>query len=177
MRPSPMADWKKKESFSTALIQIVVAAAILGGGVYFYVQRGQARKKVADQLTEIHAISERDNPADLDKALKLTQALLAAEPKASEAIAAAANLETELWLTYRVPGADAKAREYLAAAQASGTHSHEGARLLALVADGKATDAEHSAEELRKQGASSAKLWLGIAEAYRALGNLDLAKQ
>ena len=40
------ADWKKKESFGSAIIQIGLVAAVLGGAVYFFYQRGTVKNRM-----------------------------------------------------------------------------------------------------------------------------------
>jgi tetratricopeptide (TPR) repeat protein len=78
-----------------------------------------------------------------------------------------------------VPGAEAKAREYLAVANASGKDLADryGAEALQLVSDGKSAEAEELIDGLRKKGASSNKLWFGLAAAYESEGNLTLENQ
>jgi tetratricopeptide (TPR) repeat protein len=172
-------DWKKRESLPSALVQVVLATAVLVAGVVFYVHRGTHRKEVADEIKAAREFALRDNPADLEKALHETEAILAVDPKAADALAFASDIETELWLTHQVQGAEAKARQFLASAEVSGRDYEDryGSKALQLVADGKPAEAEQLVEDLRKRGASSGKLWFGLAYAYQAEGNLTLEKQ
>ncbi len=172
-------DWKKRESFTSALVQIFVVAAILAGAVYFVYQRGSKRKETAERLKEARAQAIRDNPKDLEKALSELDALLQIDPTAPDGLALAADVNTELWLVHRVPGAEAKARDFLKQAEAQNSKSEErfGAYALQLIAEGKAAEADSYVEDLRKKGASSARLWFAQGKAQQALGNLALSKQ
>ena len=172
-------DWKKRESLPSAMIQVAVTTVVLAGGVLFYVQRGQHKKEVADRLKEAKASALKDNPADLQKALAGAQAILENEPNSPYAVAFAADVETELWLVHKVPGADAKAREFSDRAESLNSTSEDryAAKILQFIAEGKPAEAEAYGEELRKRGASSPKLWYGLAEAFRAQGNMDLERQ
>ncbi|HEX4621891.1 MAG TPA: tetratricopeptide repeat protein [Myxococcaceae bacterium] len=172
-------DWKKRESLPSALVQIGVATAVLVVGVVFYIHRGTHRKEVADQIKTARETALRDNPADLEKAMHEVEAILAIDPKAPDALAFAADIQTELWLTHQVPGAEAKARQFLRDSETSGKDYEDryGSKALQWVADGKPAEAEQLIEDLRKRGASSGKLWFGLAYAYQAEGNLTLEKQ
>ncbi|MHB8872151.1 MAG: tetratricopeptide repeat protein [Myxococcaceae bacterium] len=171
-------DWKKRESFKSALVQIVVVALVLAGAVYFYIQRGQKKKDIADLLKETRAIALRDNPKDLEKALATLDKVFVLDARQPDALAISADIQTERWLIHRIPGADAKARELLKQCEDEGSRVEErfGARATVLVADGKATEATAFIDDLRKRGASSARLWYGLARAQQAQGTLALAK-
>jgi tetratricopeptide (TPR) repeat protein len=172
-------DWKKGESFSSALVKIAVAGALLAGLVFFFVQRGERKKEIADRLKEARVLALRDNPKDLAGASKELEAIFALDPEAKDALALAADIETERWLFHRVEGSEQKAREYLRKAEALESRAEErfGSKILHLVAEGRARDAEKYAEDLRKQGASSAKLWYGIAQAHHFQGHAALSRQ
>jgi tetratricopeptide (TPR) repeat protein len=174
-----MGDWKKRESLPSALVQMLIAAVVLGGGTYYYIQRGTQRKVVADELHRAREAAVKDNPEDLDRAMAEVATTLGRDSKSPNALALGADIQTERWLTHREPDAEAKAREYLSGAEAGGSTYEErfGAHILQLTADGKADQAAQYAEDQRKRGASGAKLWYGLAEAYEAAGNLALAKQ
>lgn len=176
--PKRNSDWKKRESFSSAMIQIVVVGAVLAVAAYFFYARSTRRKEVSEKLREAKMVALRDNPADLASASKQLEEIFAIDADAKDALALAADIETSRWLTHNIPGAEAKAREYLKKAESSESKTEEryGNKVLHLVAEGKAKEASDYAEDLRKQGASSAKLWYGIASAHEAQGNLPLAR-
>ena len=129
--------------------------------MYFFYARTTRRKEVADKLKEAKTVALRDNPADLAKASKQLDEIFKIDGDAKDALALAADIETERWLTHGVPGSEQKARDYLKKAEAEESRTEEryGNKVLHMVAEGKAKEAAEYAEDLRKQGASSAKLW------------------
>ena len=177
--PTTKRDWKKRESFSSALVQVVVVAAILAGAVYFIYQRGTRRREVADRLKAARVASLRDNPADLEKALAELDALQQSEPGSADASAVRADLELERWLVHKIPSAEQRAREALASAEAGNSNTEEryGAHAMLLLAEGKAAEASTFVEAQRQRGANKPRLWLAQGRAEQALGNLALARQ
>jgi tetratricopeptide (TPR) repeat protein len=170
-------DWKKKESFGSALVQVAVVALLLVGAVFFFYQRNVTKKNVAEKYKEARAIALRDNPADLAKALGLYEESLKFDSSNPEVLASVSAVQTEQWLVHRIAGAEAKAKESLA--KASGADRSEdlyGTRALQQIADGKAKEAFDGIEALRKRGAGSPKMAFAQASALKALGQLKLAK-
>jgi tetratricopeptide (TPR) repeat protein len=178
--PAPAdRDWKKGEGFFSALVKIVIAGVIFAGLAYFLIQRGERRKEIADHLKEARMLALRDNPKDLARALNELEAVFKLDADARDALALAADIETERWLFHRVEGSEQKAREYLRKAEAEDSRSEErfGSKILQLIAEGKAGEAEKYAEDLRKQGASSAKLWYAMAQAHHLQGHAVPSRQ
>ncbi len=175
---NPVADWKKRESFGSAFVQIVVVAALLAAVVYFVYQRGNTRTQVDEKLKLLNQAETRDTVADLQAGLKIADEVFALDPNNPKALGHAAGIHTELWLDYRLPGEEEKAKDFLGKAEKadSRTEGRFASKALILVAEGKANDAVDFIEEQRKKGASSPKLFLAQAEAIRAQGNLKLAK-
>ena len=171
-------DWKKRESFASAMVQILVVAVLLAGAVYFFYSRATTKKEIADRMKEAKELAQRDNPRDLDKAFEELEAIFELDPDAREALALAADIETQRWLVHRLEGAESRARDYIkrAEAQESRTEDRFAAQILILVAEGKTDEAEQLSEDLRKRGASSPKLWNALGEALQAKGNLPLAR-
>lgn len=171
-------DWKKKESFGSAFVQIIVVAALLAGVVYFVYQKGTVRTQVEEKLKALHAAEARDTVADLKQALKTADEILALDSNNAKALGVAAGINTELWLDYKEPKAEADAKAMLSRAEAANslTEGRYASRALILLHEGKAKEAEDFIEEQRKKGASSPRLFYAQAEAIRAQGNLKLAK-
>ncbi|MFP2931829.1 cellulose synthase, partial [Pyxidicoccus sp. 3LG] len=147
-------DWKRRESLTSALVQVGLVAVLLVGAVAWFVHRGGVRKQTEEHMRAARAAITRGNPADLTQAMKELEAVFQLNDKSRDAQALAADIQTMLWLEHRQPGADAKAREFLTRAEALESRSGEryGARALHLLAEGKAADAEKYLEELRAQG-------------------------
>jgi tetratricopeptide (TPR) repeat protein len=171
-------DWKKRESFASAMVQILIVALLLSGAVYFFYQRATTKKEIADRMKEAKALAMRDNPRDLAKAFLELEEIFKLDPNAKEALALAADIETQRWLVHRLEGSEQKARDYLERAekQESRTEERFAAQILILIHEGKAEEAERMSEDLRKQGASSPKLWHALGETLQARGNLPLAR-
>lgn len=172
-------DWKKRESFGSAMAQIAIVALILVGAVFFVYKRNEKKTKVNEGMKEAKSFAVRDNAADLQKALKQVDEILEIDPSSADALAMAADLHTQLWLTYRVPGEDAKAKDFLAKAEAADSKSEDryATRAIHLLAEGKVKEADQYIDELRKKGASSAKLWFAQGLAQQRLGQLALARE
>ncbi len=172
-------DWKKRESFLSALLQVGIVGVLLAGAVFFIYQRNMKKKEAAERTVAAKGFAVKDNPADLKKALDELDALFVLNPEAADGLALAADIHTELWLTHRLMDSQAKAKDFLAKAEAAGSKSEDryGAKALQILAEGRATEAETFVDELRKSGASSAKLWYGQARASQATGNLALSRQ
>lgn len=172
------SDWKKKESFGSALMQIGIAGLVLAGAVYITYSRGATRKAVAEHLKEARTIAMRDNPADLHAALAELDKLFAVDSSAADGLAVAASLHTELWVQHKVASEEAKAKELLERAEKADSKAEErfGAHAQHLLAQGKAAEADAYIDQLRQKGASSARLWLNVGLAQKELGNLNAAK-
>ncbi len=173
-----VGDWKKRESFGSAFVQIIVVAALLAGVVYFVYQKGTVRTQIEEKLKTLHAAEARDTVADLKQALKTADEILALDSNNPKALGVAAGINTELWLDYKEPTAEAAAKSMLSRAEAANslTEGRYASRALIMLHEGKAKEAEDFIEEQRKKGASSPRLFYAQAEAIRAQGNLKLAK-
>lgn len=174
-----MKDWRRKESFASAAAQVAVVGLIMAGAVYFYYQRGVTRKEISERMKEAKSHALRDNPADLEKAMAELEKVFALDSAWPEALSMAADIETERWLAHRIEGSEQKAKDYLSRAVAAEARSdmRYGTEALHLVASGKAPEAEKFVEDLRQQGANTARLWYAQALAFQAQGKLALAKQ
>lgn len=177
---SSKRDWKKRESFGSALLQIGIVAALLFGAVFFVYKRNERKQKVGEGMDEVKkSLAVRDNPADIQKALKRLDEVFEIDPNAPDALAMAADLHTQLWLVHRVAGADSKAKEFLAKAEAADSKSDEryATRAFHLLAAGQTKEADEYIDGLRRQGASSPKLWHAQAAAKQKIGQLALARE
>lgn len=172
------SDWKKKESFGSAILQIAVVGAVLAGGFYFFHQKNQTKKEVAEKLKEARMLSLRNNPADLVKTLAQLDEILKLDASSGESLALAAAIHTDLWMNHKVAGAEAKAKDFLARAEKTEVRTEDryGSHALHMIAAGDAPGAEKYIEDLRKQGANAAKLFHAQALAYKAQGQLSLAR-
>jgi predicted Zn-dependent protease len=170
---------RRRESLTSALVQVGVVAVLLAGAVTYVVHRGSVRQQTETRMKAARAAAQRDNPEDLRKALAELEALFQLDADARDARALAAEVNARLWLEHRQPEAEAHAREHLARAEALDSRSGEryGARAMLLLAEDKAAEAEKYLEELKAQGAKSPKLALAEAQVLLARGRLSDARQ
>jgi len=169
--------WKKRESFGSALIQILIVGALLGGTVFLVYTRGNNKKAVAELLKDARQASLKGNLADVKKAITIADEALGKDANAPDVNAFEAAMYTDLWLIHREAGADAKAKEFLEKALKNDAQSEDryGTEALHLLAAGDAKKADEFVEELRKRGGSGARIFYAQGMAQRAQGNLKLA--
>ncbi|HLL04685.1 MAG TPA: tetratricopeptide repeat protein [Myxococcaceae bacterium] len=175
-------DGRRRESLTSALVQVALVAVLLGAAVTYVVHRGRVREETDTRLKAAQALAQRGNPADLEKALAELDALFRVDADVYGAHTLAADLHTALWLEHRREGAEARAREHLAKAEALESKDVEryGARVVrawVLLAEGKPAEADQALKVLRDRGANNPKLWLAQARTQQALGNLQGARQ
>lgn len=173
------SDWKKRETFSSAIVQIAVVALVLGIAVFLVYRRGNTKKEVGELMKEARTTAFKGNPANLRDASKKAEEAVDRDSSAGEALALVASLQTDLWLQHRENGAEAKAKDFLERAKRADAKTEEryGSEALHLIAQGNPKGAEDFIEDLRKKGASSAKLFYAHAMAMKGQGNLSLARQ
>jgi tetratricopeptide (TPR) repeat protein len=172
-------EWKKRESLPSALIQIVLVGAVLAAAVFFVYSRATKKKDVAEKLNAARLVAIKDNPNDLKKALGMMDDILKNDENAPDVLAAKAYLMTELWLVHREPNTEAGAKETLAKAEKADDKQRDdryAAKALQLIGAGKAKEADEFVEELRKRGASTAKLAFAQALALKGEANLQLER-
>ncbi len=174
---SEETNWKKRESLGSALVQIVLVGALLAGVVYFVVNRGNVKKEVADLLKDARAEAVKGNLSNIKKAIGIAEEALAKDDASADVNAFVAAEYIDLWLQHKEAGAEAKAKEYLAKAVAAEGKSGDrfGVEAMLLVAAGKNKEAEDFVEELRKKGASHARIYYAQALALANQGNLKLS--
>lgn len=170
---------RRRESLTSALVQVGVAAVLLAGAVTYVVHQSRVRQNMDARMKSARTLAQRDNPEDLRKALAELDALFQLDPDARDAQALAADVNARLWLEHRQPEAEARTREHLARAEALDSHSGEryGTQALLMLAEGRAAEVEKYLEDLRTQGAKSPKLSLAEAQALLARGRLSEARQ
>ncbi len=169
--------WKKRESFGSAMVQIVLVGALLAGSVYFVIKRGSNKRDIAELMTQARQTAVRGNLADIKKAITIAEEALEKDSNAGDPNAFEAAMYTDLWMIHHEAGAEAKAKEYLEKAKKADAQTEDryGAEALHLVAAGKAKEAEEFVEELRKRGGSGARIFYAQALAMQHQGNLKLA--
>ncbi|MBL8936526.1 MAG: cellulose synthase [Archangium sp.] len=173
------SDWKKRETLSSAMVQIVIVAVVLGLAVFLVYRRGNTKKEVGELMKAARSSAFKGNPADLRAAAKSAEEAVALDGNAGDALALVASLYTDLWMIHRENGAEAKAKEFLDRAKKADSKTEEryGSEALHMIAAGDPKGAENFIEDLRKKGASSAKLFYAQALSMKMQGNLSLSRQ
>ena len=69
------SEWKKRESFSSAMVQIVIVAVVLALVVFLVYRRGNTKKEIGELMKEARTTAFRGNPADLRKAIEFGHAM------------------------------------------------------------------------------------------------------
>jgi tetratricopeptide (TPR) repeat protein len=169
--------WKKRESFGSAMVQIIIVGALLAVTVFLVYRRGSNKRDIAELMNQARQTAVRGNLGDTKKAIGIADEALAKDANAGDPNAFQAALYTDLWMIHRDPGAEAKAKEFLDKAKKADAQTEDryGAEALHLVAAGKSKDAENFVEELRKKGGSGARIFYAQALAMKHQGNLKLA--
>ena len=95
--------WKKRESFGSAMVQIIIVAALLAGTVFLVYRRGSNKRDIAELMTQARAAAIRGNMADLRKAITIADEALAKDANAGDPNAFEAAMYTDLWLVTMAP--------------------------------------------------------------------------
>ena len=169
--------WKKRESFGSAMVQIIIVGALLAATVFLVYRRGSNKRDIAEFMQQARALAVRGNAADMKKAIAKAEEALEKDATAGDPNAFIAATYTDLWLVHHEAGAEAKAKEFLEKAKSAQAQTEDryGAEAMHLIAAGKTKEAENFVEELRKKGGSGARIFFAQAEAMKQQGNLKLA--
>ncbi len=171
-------DRKRRESLGSALAQITLVAVMLALAVLVVYRRANTHRQLSEVMREARAKALNGNTADLRGALALVDRALKLDPNAPDANAFGAAVWLDLWLDHREPGAQAKATELLERATKAGAHGEErfGVEAQLRLQTGDAAGVVSFVEGLRRKGGSGARLFLAEAQAFKAQGNLALAR-
>jgi tetratricopeptide (TPR) repeat protein len=171
------ADWKKRESLGSAMVQIIGVGVVLFGAVFFLYQRNETKKKIDELFKRAAVEAQKGNPADLKKAAATVDEGLAVDAASPSLLSLGALINTTLWVDYKEGSAEGKAKEQLAKIKAADVQREDRfvAEAMQLVASGQAAQADEFIESLRKKGAGGPKLANAQARAQKGIGNLQLA--
>ncbi|HEY8207577.1 MAG TPA: hypothetical protein VIG99_08855 [Myxococcaceae bacterium] len=169
--PPEPDDWRKRETFRSAMAQIAVAAVILAGLVTWRYLRAVQRNEDAQQVHGLRVLAASDDPKDLQGAVTQLQPVVGRG--IPEAIALSARLHVELWRTHGLPEHERPAREQLALAERADVPNEEryAARALVLLMDGKPGDAETLLRDVEHRGGQAPWLSYALGRALQARGD------
>ena len=169
--------WKKRESFGSAMVQILIVGLVLALTVFLVYRRGSNKRDIAELMTQARATALKGNAGDLRKAIKIADEALEKDANAGDPNAFEAAMYTDLWMIHHEPGAEAKAKDFLEKARKADAQTEDryGTEAMHLLARGDFKGAENFVEELRKKGGSGARIFYSQALAMKYQGNLKLA--
>lgn len=166
-------DWSRRATMRGALVQIAVAAVLLGVVVYVVYQRGADRRASTEQIERARAALRLDAPLELRAVVDALKPAFASSTRRADAHAVAARAFAELAVVHQLPFGD-QARAHLAEALTGDSQVEErhSAEALVLLLDGKADAALALLDGLKAKGIRRADLEYARARALLAKGDV-----
>ena len=166
----------KRETGISALVQVILVSALVGGGVFIYWRFQSEEKRVMDLAVSAKELTGGDDAPALLKAKKKFAEIPEDRIEKNDAIlGTAAELEAQLFQAYGVKESKAKADRYIALLKDKEVNSAEryAAEAYVLLGDGRANEAETMLMDLvNNRGARHAKLLhaLSVAKLQQGKG-------
>lgn len=164
----------KREGAGSALIQVIIVAALVTGGVIFYAKRQNAEKAVMDSAVKAKEKTAGDDaPALLEAKTELAKI---GEDKILDnnaILSTAAELEAQLFQTYGVQESKAKAQQYVGLLKEREVRTAErfAAEAYLMLGEAKTNEAEALLMDLvNEKGVRHAKLMHALSVAKLAQG-------
>lgn len=169
---------EKREGAGSAFVQIILVAALAGGGLFFYKGNVDEKKRVAALTKEARVAARTESPSKLLEA----RAKFEETGKHKEdprIIAELAEIAALLYYEYGMADMQAVAQEYVQLAKDKDLkkESRYVAEAYLLLAQGQAVEAENLLEEFRKKFGDLGKLMHAVAEAKLMQGKPEEAQQ
>ncbi len=173
----PVTDWRPRQTLLGFMRDILIAAAILGTGLYFYHRSEQTGRQVRELGKEAKQYMIKDSPKAYGEAEKRLLAMVALDKNFPFALASLGELYAARWTELGLDSEATNAREWTKKADQTDAKINErfGAVIQVMLADKKYEEAHKYASEITKKAASS-HVVNGLGKALRALGRLDEAK-
>ncbi len=164
----------KKEGAGSAIVQIVVVAGLVAGGVFAYGKVQGERKRVMDLAVAAKEATEGDGGPALLAAIKKFDAIGSDDKieKDDAILSSLAEIESQLYFAYGMKEYEAKAKKHLDMLKGRQVRTAErfAAEGYILLGDGKAAEAEKVVTELTDRGIRHAKLLHVLSVAKLAQG-------
>jgi tetratricopeptide (TPR) repeat protein len=164
----------KREGAGSALIQVVIVGALIGGGVFFYAKTQNENKRVMELAVAAKEKTEGDDAAALLEAKKRLSEIPEDKLTKNDAIlSTAAEIDAQLFQAYGVADAKTKAQQYLQILKDREVRTAEryAAEAYIMLGEGKANEAEALLMDLvNNKGARHAKLLHALSVAKLAQG-------
>lgn len=171
-------DWQKKEGLGRFARDVLIAAAILGGALFFYRSRVETGKNVRELGKHAKEMMLKDSPKAYGDAEAKLLDIIKLDAKYPFAVASLGELYAIRWVDLGLEDQADKAREWAGRADKLDARINEryGAVLLAKLGDKQFDAASRYGAEISKKAASS-HVVNGYGRALRGLGKLDEARQ
>lgn len=171
-------DWSRRATKRSALVQIGVAAVLMGVVVFVVYQRGADRRASTEQIERARAALRLDAPLELKAVVDALQPAFASSTRRADAHAVAARAFVELALVHGLPFQD-QAHAHLTEAERGDAQVEErhSAEALVAVLDGKPDRALALLDALEARGIRRADLHYARARALAATGNATAARE
>jgi len=171
-------DWHKRESAGSAVVQIILAAVVIGGLMFGWYRHTQTKKHIYDLDKEGRDLLARDNPKDLRQAREKFAQALALDSKDGYTVSATALTDVLLAGTYHVEADKAAAAEFVQQAEQVNApiDEHFTADALWLLAQGKVQEADAYIKGVQDRGALPSGLANALGHVRHMQGKLDEAR-
>jgi tetratricopeptide (TPR) repeat protein len=170
-------DWRGQESFLHYLRDVVIAACILGAGLYVYYRKETTHKKVLELGKQAKEYMVKDSPKAYVEAEKRLTEMVQLDSSYPFALSSLGELYATRYMDMGIEADGAPAHKWAKDADATDAKINErfGAVILVKLADKNYEEAEKYASNITKQAASS-HVVNGYGRALRGLGKLDEAR-
>ncbi len=171
---------RPKEGAGHALRDIVLFAALLGAGLWFYSRHVKTAQSVYAVSKHARDLAEKDTPDDLKKALADLDRALALDSTAGYAVSTHAELDALLWGQFGLPDYRVQAEEFVRRADRAGAplQEHYAADALVMLYSGKPQQALDFLKDLfSKRTKGGSHLFDVAGRVQRRLGMLAAAKK
>ncbi|MBI5549807.1 MAG: tetratricopeptide repeat protein [Deltaproteobacteria bacterium] len=176
--PDETPDWRGRQGFLPYLRDVVIAAVILGSGLFLYYRHEATGRKVRELGKQAKEYIVKDSPQGYVEAEKRLQEMVALDSDFPFALASLGELYAVRWLDHGLEADAANARKWAQEADKTDAKINErfGAVVLVMLGEKKYEQAEKYASEITRKAASS-HVVNGYGRALRGQGKLDEARQ
>ncbi|MGC4119250.1 MAG: tetratricopeptide repeat protein [Myxococcales bacterium] len=174
----PAVDWRGRTTLLGYLRDVLIAALILGAGLYVYYQREQTGRKIRALGKEAKEYVLKDSVKAYGEAEKRLLEMTSLDSDYPFALASLGELYATRWMDMGIEADAANAKKYTALSDKGDAKINErfGAVIMVMLAEKKYEDAAKYASDITKTAASS-HVVNGYGRALRGLGRLDEARQ
>jgi len=170
---------QEKEGAFKSILQVLVATALFGGGLFLYWQHVQNQEQVRDLAGKAKEAMLRDNPIDLANSQKYLDEALDRDGSDSYSVVSKALLNARLFAQFNIESAKTAAERFTQQAEDADLQKQEryGARALLDVKAGKYAEVETRLVALINEGGRGPSIFEALARAQMQLGKSTEARK